>query len=133
MKTKHIVFIMACIAAFCIICILAFKNFEPNTKTAKIYKDGILIKTIELSSLESAEEFIVKSEDGKHENIILAEQDGISVKSASCPDKLCVGQGKIKNSSAPIVCLPNHVVIKIENNADNDADAVSLAERKKRK
>lgn len=125
MKTKQIIYILLSTALICICCIFAFKSFNPKSKTAEIYKDGSLIKTINLSVLVDAEEFTVKSEDGKEENTILAEHDGISVKSASCPDKLCVKQGKIKNGTAPIVCLPNHVIIKITDNSRNSADTVS--------
>lgn len=38
------------------------------------------------------------------------------IDSANCPDKLCVGFGKISKSGESIVCLPHKLTIRIENN-----------------
>ena len=39
---------------------------------------------------------------------------GVSMISADCPDKLCMKRGRISGGDLPIVCLPNRVVISIE-------------------
>jgi hypothetical protein len=48
----------------------------------------------------------------------------IRVLEADCPDQICVKQGWIKNSVAPIVCLPNALVIQITDAPDAGVDAV---------
>lgn len=32
---------------------------------------------------------------------------------ADCPDRLCVGQGRIKNVGERIICLPNKLIVEI--------------------
>jgi hypothetical protein len=42
----------------------------------------------------------------------LIEDGEICVSSAECPDKTCVKMGKLRSESLPIVCLPNHLIIR---------------------
>ena len=45
---------------------------------------------------------------------LLQIQDGkASVTEASCPDLLCVRQGKVSRQGESIICLPNEVVVEI--------------------
>ena len=78
--------------------------YKPH-KTAKIMKDGKLIRTVDLSSVTVPYTIDI---DGK--NTVLVEKGKISMKEAKCPDKLCVKTG----CNYPIVCLPNKVVITVE-------------------
>lgn len=39
---------------------------------------------------------------------------------ASCPDKLCIRQGKVKDSSKKIVCLPNRVTVEVTKKSEID-------------
>lgn len=55
-------------------------------------------------------------------NVAVVENGQIYMKSATCPDKLCIHQGAICDSSKKIVCLPNKVVIEAA--ADSDIDTV---------
>ena len=48
------------------------------------------------------------------ENRLYVQDDLVFMDSANCPDKLCVKQGAIRDSTVPIVCLPNKVVVRIE-------------------
>lgn len=88
-------------------------------RTAEIYQDGILLYTIDLNAVTESYEITVNGENGAR-NIILVEQGQISMKEASCPDKLCVHMGKIHNASLPVTCLPNKVVIRIIPDTEND-------------
>ena len=51
------------------------------------------------------------------ENRVYVQDDLVFMDSANCPDKLCVKQGVIRDSSVPIVCLPNKVIVRIEGGA----------------
>jgi len=56
------------------------------------------------------------------ENRLYVQDDLVFMDSANCPDKLCVKQGVIRDSTVPIVCLPNKVVVRIEGR-DSGLDA----------
>lgn len=53
-------------------------------------------------------------------NIVVVENGQIYMKYADCPDKLCIKQGKISDSSKKIVCLPNKVIIEALNKSNID-------------
>ena len=99
-----------------IIClILSFISFilikMPSKGTiANIYKDGVCIKSIDLSKVTSPYEINLTYDD--EVNIISVEKNKIAVIDANCNDKICINQGYI--SIAPIVCLPHKIIIKIE-------------------
>ena len=44
---------------------------------------------------------------------------------ASCPDKLCINQGRISRVGQELVCLPNRIIIKIGGKDDGEYDAVT--------
>ena len=46
---------------------------------------------------------------------ILVVQDGMAwVSDANCPDKICMGMGKISRNGEFIACLPNRLIIVVE-------------------
>ncbi|MBO5060551.1 MAG: NusG domain II-containing protein [Clostridia bacterium] len=53
-------------------------------------------------------------------NTVAIENGEVYMKSASCPDKLCVHQGIISSSSEKIVCLPNKVIVEVSKKSDID-------------
>ncbi len=122
MKHKHFILIILLIVVLSIIA-TAILNNKKDGSIAEIYSNNTLIHTVDLNTVTESYEIPVKK-DGQ-ENIILIEKDKISVKSADCPDKLCVKQGSISSSSYPIVCVPNNLYIKIIKSSSEDIDAIS--------
>lgn len=51
-------------------------------------------------------------------NILVIEDGYAYIKSASCPDSLCVKQGKKSLSGQKIVCLPNKVMVEVFSDSD---------------
>ena len=52
-------------------------------------------------------------------------QDGyVSMPEASCPDQICVHHSRISRNKETIVCLPDKVVITIENGEDSGIDVL---------
>ena len=48
-------------------------------------------------------------------------RDGrVRMTGADCPDKVCVRSRAISRAGESIVCLPNHVILKITAGSDND-------------
>lgn len=120
MKNRIWIIIFSLLLISCAVWWIFISSAPSQSKTVGIYQNGSLIEKIDLNSVTAEREIALTGEYGT--NTIYISQDHIEMKSAECPDKLCVKHGELKESGAPIVCLPNRVVIKFENGAD-DADA----------
>lgn len=108
------------LAAICLIWIVLHASIEG--KTADIYQNGILLKSVSLTSAKEPYSFTVTGENGCF-NEITVKEGCIGITAASCPDKLCVHQGYISSSLLPITCLPNRLVIRVR-----EADATEYFE-----
>lgn len=97
-------FILTGIILFIALLIMLFIP-KDNGNIAKITVDGKLYSTVSLNK----EQKILINET----NTAVVENGEIYMESANCPDKLCVHQGKISDSSKKIVCLPNKVIIEV--------------------
>ena len=85
--------------------------------------DGVCIRSVDLSEVKEPYEFTVETANGS--NTVRVEPGRIAVISADCADETCVHTGWIGDRAIPIVCLPHRLVIRIEQNAACDADAVA--------
>lgn len=122
MKNKKNIIAILILLFIIIICAISFsyiKNRNKDGSIANIYLDGNLYKSIDLSEVKESYEIEINND---HTNIIKVESNGISIVEADCPDKVCINTGVIRNGSLPIICLPNKVVIKIENNEKDEFD-----------
>lgn len=120
MTNRIWIVVFSFVALLCLGIWLFISNDSSPSKIVGIYKDGSLVEKIDLNSVTGEREITLSGEYG--DNVILVSNGRIEMKSADCPDKLCVKHGELKSSSSPIVCLPNKVVIKFEENTDG-ADA----------
>lgn len=127
-KVKNCIWIIvfSVAALICFGVWLFISNVSSPTSVVGIYKDGSIVDKIDLNSVTNEYEITLSGEYG--DNIILVSNGHIKMKSADCPDELCVEHGELKNSYSPIVCLPNKVVIKFENSTGG-ADAKTGAVR----
>lgn len=92
-----------------------FKN--KNSKNALVYYEDELVMTIDLS-LKEEQEYKVMGYNG--EMIIKTKENKIKVEEENSPLHLCSRQGWIENSYEVIVCLPNKIIIKIEDKDEID-------------
>lgn len=90
---------------------------KENSKIAYIYSDNQLVREYVLTD-DVKDEVKIESETGY--NILHIEDGQIWIHDASCPDKICISQGKISNDGEIIVCLPNKMLIKIVDYNDED-------------
>ena len=58
----------------------------------------------------------IRFEDGSYNRFAIQE--------ASCPDQICVHHSRISRNKETIVCLPDKVVITIENGEDSGIDVL---------
>ncbi|MGN1432153.1 MAG: NusG domain II-containing protein [Ruminococcus sp.] len=120
MKSRFWIIVFSVAAVLCLGVWLFISNVSSQSLVVGIYQDGSLVEKIDLNSVTGEREITLSGEYG--DNVILVSNGHISMKSADCPDKICVEHGELKSSASPIVCLPNKVVIKFENSTDG-ADA----------
>lgn len=126
MTNRIWIVVFSFVALLCLGIWLFISSVSSQSLVVGIYKDGSLVEKIDLNSVTGEREITLSGEYG--DNVILVSNGRIEMKSADCPDKLCVEQGELKSSSSPIVCLPNKVVIKFEGSTDG-ADAKTGAVR----
>lgn len=86
----------------------------PNTNMVEIVQDGKVLYQLDLSQVEN--QTIEVEYDGRI-NTIQIQNGRIRMLEADCPDHTCVQMGWL-NSSMPIVCLPNHLVIQFSEEND---------------
>lgn len=86
-----------------------YLNREPAA-VAKIIVDAEVVKELPLDK----DTEIVISGYGNGENTVVVEDGCAYMKAASCPDKICMHQGRISESGEMIVCLPNLMIVRIE-------------------
>ena len=116
--------VLAVLMALATIAGLLIWLFGRGGTVARVYLDGELVRSIDLARVEEGYTFTVESSAGT--NTIQVEPGRIRVSRADCPDQVCVGQGWISTSAAPIVCLPHRLVIEIAGDGgQEDLDAVT--------
>lgn len=96
---------------------------RPAGQIANIYRDGVCILSIDLSTVTEPETYTFTDKAGT--NVILVEPGRIRVQEADCPDQVCVKSGWLQDSAAPIVCLPHRLVIRLEASAPLAVDAIA--------
>lgn len=116
MTNRIWIVVFSFVALLCLGVWLFISNASSPSKVVGIYKDGSLVEKIDLNSATGEREITLSGDLG--DNVILVSNGRIEMKSADCPDKICVKHGELKSSSSPIVCLPNKVIIKFENSTD---------------
>lgn len=57
-------------------------------------------------------------------NILEIRDHTAKMKSANCPDKICVHQKEISRKGESIVCLPNKIVVYVSDGAESEFDAI---------
>ena len=116
MKTRTWLLIFGAILLLC--AVLTVLLYAPkNETTAEIFLDGEPIKTVDLRIDQT---FEVESPQGR--NTVAVEDGAIRVTEATCPDHVCIDRGAC-SGGAPIVCLPNRLVIRFGGSSGTDATA----------
>ncbi len=111
MKRKT-VFWIALFAALAALGVGASVLHGPAGTRAVVYVDGEIYRTADLAAVAAPYEFTVETEYGR--NTVRVSPGAIEVAEADCPNQDCVKQGAISDGAIPIVCLPHHLVIQIE-------------------
>lgn len=111
------------LGALCLWCVIYFvgRKTDKNTLTVVITVDGQEYYTGRLIESGLEEKNAGSTVGNKkreidvdgHNKVVIAGGE-VWMESADCPDKLCVGQGRISRSGQTIICLPNKVMVTIK-------------------
>lgn len=108
-KIKNDLLLAAALFAAAALAFLIFYFTRSEGNTVSIIINGV--KTEGYSLQQNIEKEII-CENGK--NILVIENGEAYMKSADCPDKICVSHRPIKHNGETIVCLPHRLVIEVE-------------------
>lgn len=62
--------------------------------------------------------------DGSY-NVLVIEDGKADVAEASCPDGICVNHRAVSRQNQSITCLPNKLVVEIQNGEVSDVDVIT--------
>ena len=112
-KTSFWIILIAAIALLAAAAALWLHFRHSDAAVANIYLDGECIRSIDLNAVTEPEIFTVEGPIGT--NTIQVEPGRIRVSNAECPDQVCVHMGWLTSEGGmPIVCLPNKLVISLD-------------------
>lgn len=103
---------IAVIALLCVLCAALFLFPLLNSDegaTAVVWHNGEQVTEIDLSAVRESYELTVGG------CVLSVSRGEIRFLSADCPDGLCVKSGALSKNGDTAACLPNKVVVKIEN------------------
>lgn len=93
---------------------------RPDTNLVEIVQDGRVLYQLDLAQME--DQTIEVEYEGRINTIEIKDHQ-IHMLEAECPDHTCVNMGWL-DSAAPIVCLPNHLVIQFSGSTE-DTDGMA--------
>lgn len=106
---KELILILAILAAAAVGFFINYQNSQRPAVFVEVSVDGTAVATYDLN--ENLDITIEGYQGGTNHLII---QDGTAwISEATCPDKVCVHQGRITMNGELLVCLPNRVIVTI--------------------
>lgn len=107
---KREIILVAVVLLAALFLFLYNKNIHQSPAAlVEISIDGTVVKTFDLNQNQ---EYLIESSTGGT-NLLIIKDGEAWISEASCPDKVCVHQGKISHDGELIVCLPNLMIARI--------------------
>jgi hypothetical protein len=115
-KDLHLIITVLAIISITTLIIMITTSIKTNqpTTTVKITINGKEYSTYPLNQDQTIQ---IKNDYG--ENTIIISQGSVYMKSATCPDQICVKHSPLPQSTTPIICLPHKLVVEIIGIQDN--------------
>lgn len=110
-----------------VISMIAFSFFYGKKLMTNNKNSKVIIESYNKSlrfDLNNDMEIIVEGLLG--ESKILIKDSHIEFLESPCRDKLCIKAGILKN--APLICMPNGIIVRFENNFENDIEIDSIVQ-----
>lgn len=118
-KRKNDILLLAAVLVLAGLLWLGLRLFQDEGATVRVTIDGAEYGSYPLNKAQT-----VTIGDEEHYNLLVIEDGAASVTEASCPDKLCVRQGKAAFDGQSIICLPNKVVVEVLGGEQGESDVV---------
>ena len=115
------VILIAILLAVSVIGMIAINATKKNGAYVEIYADGAIVGSYSLADIRVVD----ISTDNGGSNTIVIEGQKVFMKDASCPDKVCINQGSIKDTTQSICCAPNRVIVSIVAYDTGEYDAIT--------
>lgn len=96
-----------------------YSRFTTKEPQAVVHIDGKEQGRYPLSEETVVE---IRQKDGSY-NILQIRGGKAEITEASCPDKICVNHRPVRGQGESLVCLPNRLVVEIENGEELGIDA----------
>ncbi|MBQ2815231.1 MAG: NusG domain II-containing protein [Clostridia bacterium] len=110
-KVRNDIILVAIILSLSLIGFLIFKLTMKDGNHISVSINGKEKYSYSLS--DSIETDIITGENGENTNTLVIKDCKAYIKSATCPDKICVGHRPISKDGETIVCLPHKIVISV--------------------
>lgn len=110
-----------------VISMIAFSFFYGKKLMTNNRNSKVIIESYNKSlrfDLNNEREIIVEGLLG--ESKILIKDNHVEFLESPCRDKLCIKAGILKN--APLICMPNGIIVRFENNFENDIEIDSIVQ-----
>lgn len=107
--------------------IVILKSFNKPNNNIVIKVDNKVVKQIPLTKVNSSKTYdfkfknntgYIEVKDGKVRMLVMDKK--------ICPNAICSDTGWISKSYQTIVCLPNSIIVSLENNQSNEIDTESF-------
>ena len=119
---KNDIIMLSCIAVLIFVSYgLRIHSMMNNGSTIEITVDG---KVYGRYALEQDQRIPVEIDDETKNIVVIADGEAYMAE-ASCPDKLCIHQGRIESRSQSIVCLPNRVIVTVIDGEEPEIDSMT--------
>ena len=118
-KRKNDILLLAVILAAAALLWLGLRFFQTEGAVARVTIDGTEVGSYPLNQGRE-----VSIGDESHYNLLVIEDGAAYIRDASCPDKLCIRQGKASFDGQSLICLPNKVVVEVLGGEAGESDVV---------
>lgn len=88
-------------------------NWLAAQKKGALVEVSVEGKVVDTFHLNENVDIVIRGYNGGTNHLIIKD-GGAFISEASCPDKVCVRQGTIRERGQSIVCLPNKMIVTIK-------------------
>lgn len=119
-KLKKDIIIILTLSVIALIFVIINKFTADSGNKVFVYVDKEVFAEYNMNEDNTYE---ISTEYGK--NVITIKDSHVSVSSASCSNQVCVNHNPISKSNESIICLPNHLVVRIKSEKNGEIDDIA--------